>query len=107
MDNNCCLTKIIIYFVFRKRHFKLQFGPQTKKCSHFEVQANYEKGLIPLNSMQNFKEKTFHQLLWTIDFTRSHEIPSSEIIPKKSVCIQWIPLRVVLITITFRRVISF
>ena len=49
--------------IFRKRRFEAPFGPQTWNCPHFKVQANYEVGLIPLNSTQNFKEKMFHQLL--------------------------------------------
>ena len=59
---------LIVIYLDRKWRFEAPFGPQTWNCPHFKVQANYEVGLIPLNSTQNFKEKMFHQLLWTIDF---------------------------------------
>ena len=50
-------------FGFHKWRFEAPFWPQNWNCSYSEVQANYEKRLISLNSTQNFIEETFHQLL--------------------------------------------
>ena len=66
--NLAILRSLLFWFLrtrrqFRKPHFKALFWPQTWNCSHSEVQAFYEKGLMSPNSTQNFKEKTFHQLL--------------------------------------------
>ena len=55
-------------------------------------------------SKNSFKQAKNYILISKISLEFTSDLKS---IPKKSVCIQWIPLPVVLITITFRRVISF
>ena len=62
-------------FVYRQ--FATPFGPQIWPHPHLKVQANYETGLISLNSPLKIEEKMFHQLLWTINFVRSCEILKS------------------------------
>ena len=90
------LLQMVLRCFIYKRRFEAPFGPQTWNCPNFEVQANYEEGLIPLNSTQNFKEKTFHQLLWTIEILKSCKNLKSVFIDSKLaqtviLTIGWLP----------------